>query len=99
MPHQSNNDTYPSQRPYETPSSTHAYVNQQPSNQTPFDFNQLVVELFRCQTELTHSTQQLHKQTIDALENIAISSSFQENQHLINDIPIFKAKDSQSFDD
>ena len=29
----------------------------------------------------------------DALENIAKSSSFQENQHFINDIPIFKAKD------
>ena len=35
----------------------------------------------------------------DALENIAESSSFQENQHFINDIPIFKPKDPQSFDD
>ena len=31
--------------------------------------------------------------------NIAKSSSFQENQHFINDIPIIKAKDPQSFDD
>ena len=30
---------------------------------------------------------------------IPISSSFQENQHYINDIPIFKVKDPQSFDD
>ena len=37
-------------------------VNQQPSNQTPFDFNQSVVELFRCQTKVTHSTQLLHQQ-------------------------------------
>ena len=35
----------------------------------------------------------------DALENIARSSSFQENQYFINDIPIFKAKDPQCFDD
>ena len=35
----------------------------------------------------------------DALENIARSSMFQENQHFINDIQIFKAKDPQSFDD
>ena len=34
-----------------------------------------------------------------ALKNIARSSTFQENQHFINDIPIFKAKDPQSFDD
>ena len=33
------------------------------------------------------------------MENIAKSSSFQENQHFINDIPIFKAKDPKSFDD
>ena len=46
-----------------------------------------------------HSTQQCHKQTTDVLENIAKSSSFQENQHFINDIPIFKAKGPQSFDD
>ena len=33
------------------------------------------------------------------MENIAKFSSFQEYQHLINATPIFKAKDSQSFDD
>ena len=27
------------------------------------------------------------------------SSSFQENQHFVNDIPVFKAKNPQSFDD
>ena len=35
----------------------------------------------------------------DALQNIIRSSNSQENQHFINDIPIFKAKDPQSFDD
>ena len=35
----------------------------------------------------------------DALQNIIRSSTFQENQHFINNIPIFKAKDPQSFDD
>ena len=33
------------------------------------------------------------------LENIAKASPFQENQHFINDILIFKAKDPKSFDD
>ena len=99
MPQQSNNDMYHSQRPYETPTSSHAYVNQQCPNQTSFDLNQSVVELFRRQTKLTHSTQWLHQQTTDALNNIAKSSSFQENQHFISGIFIFKAKDSQSFDE
>ena len=36
---------------------------------------------------------------MEALNNIAKSSSFQENQHFMNDIPIFKAKDPQSFDE
>ena len=35
----------------------------------------------------------------DTLENIARSSTFQENQFFINKIPIFKAKDPQSFND
>ena len=35
----------------------------------------------------------------DTLENIARYSTFQENQHYIDDIPIFKAKGPQSFDD
>ena len=56
-----NNEAYHSQRPYETPVSPHAcrlaVCRLQPPNPTPFDFNQSVVELFRCQTELTHSTQ------------------------------------------
>ena len=33
------------------------------------------------------------------MNNIDKSSLFQENQHFIGDIPIFKAKDPQSFDD
>ena len=46
-----------------------------------------------------HSTQKLHQRTTVALKNIAISFSSQENQHFINDIPTFKAKDPLSFDD
>ena len=77
----------------------HAYVNQQPPNSNSFHINQFVVELFRCQTKVTYSNQWLHQQTTDPLENIAKSSSFQENQYFINDLPIFKVKDSQSSDD
>ena len=87
------------QRPYGRPASPHANVGQQPPYPTPFDFNQSVVKLFRWQTKLTHSTQQLQQLTTDALENKAKSSSFWENQHFINDGPIFKAKDPQSLDD
>ena len=90
---------YNLQRPYETHTFHHAYVNQQYPNQTSFDFKQSIVELFQRCTELTHSTQQLHQQTTDALNNIAKSSSFQENYHFISDIPIFKAKYPQSFDE
>ena len=36
---------------------------------------------------------------MDALENIARPSKFQENQHFINEIPIFKVTNPQSFDD
>ena len=39
MPQHSYNDAYHSQRPYETPVSPHVYVNQQPPNLTPFNFN------------------------------------------------------------
>ena len=56
-------------------------------------------ELLRHWTELTHSTQCLHEQCIDALNNIAKTSSLQENLPFINDIPIFKAKDPLSFDE
>ena len=74
-------------------------MNQQHPSQNSVNFNQSVIELFRCQDELTHSTQCLHKQTTDTLDNIDKSSSLKENLLLINDIPIFKAKDPQSFDD
>ena len=99
MPQKSNNDTYPSQKPYETLTSPNAYANQEPPNQTSFNSNQYVVELFRGQTELSHGTHWLHQQTTDALNNITKSSSFQGNQHFINDIPIFKVKNPQSFDE
>ena len=82
------NGAYHSQRPYEAPTSPHAYVNQQPPNPTPFDFNQSIVELFRHQTKLTHNTQQLHQPTTDALENIAKSSSF----HFFTIYPSLKLK-------
>ena len=36
---------------------------------------------------------------MDALQNIIKSSTSQENQHFIINIPTFKAKDPQSFDD
>ena len=47
----SNNGAYHSQRSYKTPVSSHAYVNQHPPNPAPFNFNQSVVKLFRCQPE------------------------------------------------
>ena len=77
----------------------YAYVNHLSPNQTSLNFNQSIVELFRRQTELTHSIQRLHHQSTDTINNIAKPSSFQENQHFISDIPIFKAKDPQSFDE
>ena len=36
---------------------------------------------------------------MDALNSIATSSALQENVHFINDIPMFKAKDPQSFNE
>ena len=91
-------DTHQTHRPYKVHTPPQTCTNQQYSNQTPFDFNQSVVELFRHQTELTYSTQCLHQLTTDALNNITKSSSLQENVHFINDIPIFKSKDPKSFD-
>ena len=35
---------------------------------------------------------------MDTLHNIAKSSALQDNVHFINDIPMFKVKDPQSFD-
>ena len=58
-----------------------------------------MVDLLKHQTDLAHNTQHLHQQTTDALHNIAKSSALQENVHFINDIPMFKAKDPQSFDE
>ena len=55
IPQHSTNKTYHSQRPYETPVSPHAYVNQQPPIPTPFDLYQSVVELFCCQNKLMHN--------------------------------------------
>ena len=36
---------------------------------------------------------------MDTLHNMAMSSTFQENQHFINGIPMFKSKNPQFFDD
>ena len=47
LPQHSNNDIYHSHIPFERPMSPHDYVNQQPPNPTPFDFNQSIVKLFR----------------------------------------------------
>ena len=58
-----------------------------------------MVELVRYQTELAYSTQCLHQQTTDALHNIAKTLAPQGNLHFIHVIPMFKAKDPQSFDD
>ena len=72
------------------------YTNQHDPSQTTTNFNKSILELFRHQMKLTHSIQLiqlLHQQTTDALNNIAISSSLQENLYFIYDIPIFKAKD------
>ena len=46
------------------------------SQSDPFQFSQFIIELFRCQTKLTHSTQWLHQQTTDTLNNTAKSSLF-----------------------
>ena len=78
MSKQSNNDRYHLQKPYQTHTSPHAYVNQQSPNQASFDFSQSVVELFQRWTELIHSTQWFHQQTTDALNDIAKSSSFKK---------------------
>ena len=57
------------------------HTNVQYPNHISLDLNQSVVELFRHQTELTHSTQCLHQQTMDTLNWIARFSSHQENLH------------------
>ena len=67
--------------------------------QAPTNLNQSVVDLLRHQTDLGQNTQFLHQQTKDAIHNIAKSSALKENIHFINDIPMFKAKDPQSFND
>ena len=46
MSQQSNNYMHNLQRPHKSHTSSHVYVNQQSPNQTSFDFNQSVVELF-----------------------------------------------------
>ena len=77
---------------------TQSHSPEQQIYQTPINANQSVVNLLRHQTD-TNNMQCLHQQTMDALHNIAKSSILQENVHFINDIPIFKAKDPQSFDE
>ena len=93
MSHTPHIDTHPTYRHQEACTNPQTNVIRQYLYQTPSDFNQLVVEFFRHQMELAHSTQCLHQQTTGALHNIAKSSSLQENLHFINEIPMFKAID------
>ena len=80
---------------YHIPHQTH--TNQQYPHQA--SRHQSVCCWISSKTELTHRIQHLHQQTTDALNIITRSSSHQENLQLINYIPVFKAKDLQSFDD
>ena len=91
MQQQSNNDMYHLQRPCEIHIST-CLCN--PAVPKPNLF--WLQSIHSWETELTHSTQQLHQQTKHTLNNIAKLSSFQENQHFISDKHIFKAKDPQN---
>ena len=50
-------NTHQTHRPYKAHTSPQTSTNQQDHNENPSDFNQLVIKLFMCQTELTHSTQ------------------------------------------
>ena len=86
-------------RPFEDDTPPQTNTNQPFSNHNALDLNQSVVKLFRHQAELTHSIQCLHQQTTGALSSITRSSLHQGTLHFINIIPIFKAKDPQSFDD
>ena len=74
MSHESKINAHQVDRPYEDHISPQTHRNQQYPNQTSLDLNQSVGKLFRCQTELTHSTQYVHQQTSDALKSIARSS-------------------------
>ena len=78
-----NGEAYHLQVPQEIPMPLHAYVSQQQPNLTLFHFNHSVIKFIQWQMELTHSTQHFHQQTMDASQNIARSSTFQENQHFI----------------
>ena len=98
MSQQPDIDTHQNHTPYKVHTPPQTYTSQQHTSQTTTNINESVIKLFRCQTELTHSTQLLYQQTTDVLNNITKSSSLQENLHFINDIPIFKAKNPQSFD-
>ena len=73
-------------------------INMTPVRLLPTSIN-LLWNFLGIRWNLTHSIQLLHQWTTDALNNIAKCSSLQENLHFFSDIPIFKAKDPQSFDD
>ena len=62
-------NTHQIQRPYKEHTPTQTYIKQQHPKQTPFNLNQSVIKLCRCQNELTHSIQHLHPKTTDALNN------------------------------
>ena len=60
MSQQPENDIHKTHRPHEAHTPPQMYTNQQYPSQTTLDFNEYSFELFRHQTELTHSTQHLH---------------------------------------
>ena len=85
--HNSQNSTHQIYRSYKDHTPIQTHINQQTPIKPPStSINQLLNSTW--QTKLTHSTQQ----TTDVLNNIASSSSHQENLHFINDIPLFKVK-------
>ena len=99
MEHTLNGTMHPAYRYQELQTPTLSNSPEQQTCKANTNLNQSVVDLLRHQTDLTQNTQCLHQQTTDALYNIAKSSALQKNVHFINDIPMFKAKDPQSFND
>ena len=97
--HAPNGTNHPAYRYQELQTPAQSNSPEQQIYQTPTDLNQSVIHLLRHQTDLAQNTQCLHQQTMDSLHNIAKSSAVQENVHFIYDIPMFRAKDHQSFND
>ena len=68
-------DTHQTHRAYAAHIPPHTCTKQQHLNETSINFNESIIELLMHQTELTYSTQHLHQQTTEALNNIIKSSS------------------------